>query len=93
MSLTGVTGARSVLSQGIEAMVERVRGFTDLPLLVGFGISRREHVRSVSRFADGALVGSALIDAIGKAPEGGAVEAAKGLIKALRLPAAGECDT
>ena len=92
VSLTGVTGARSELRHGTESMVERVRGFTDLPLLVGFGISRREHVRSVSRFADGAIVGSALIDAIGRAPEGGAVEAAKRLVKALRLPAAGECD-
>ena len=92
VSLTGVTGARSELRQGIESMVERVRGFTDLPLLVGFGISRREHVRSVSRFADGALVGSALIDAIGKAPEGGAVEAARGLVESLRLPSTGDCD-
>ena len=93
VSLTGVTGARSELRQGIEDMVGRVRQFTDLPLLVGFGISRREHVQSVSRFADGVMVGSALIDAIGNAPEGGAVEAAKELVRALRLPAAGECDT
>ena len=93
VSLTGVTGARSELRHGIEAMVERVRQFTDLPLMVGFGISRREHVESVSRFADGVMVGSALIDAIGNAPEGGAVEAARELVKALRLPAAGECDT
>ena len=93
MSLTGVTGARSELRQGIEDMVGRVRQFTDLPLLVGFGISRREHVQSVSRFADGVMVGSALIDAIGNAPDGGAVEAARELVKALRLPAAGECDT
>ena len=92
VSLTGVTGARSELTQGVEAMVERVRRFTDLPLLVGFGISRREHVQSVSRFADGALVGSALVDAIGNAPEGGAVKAARELVKSLRLPAAGECD-
>ena len=93
VSLTGVTGARSELRQGVEDMVGRVRQFTDLPLMVGFGISRREHVESVSRFADGAMVGSALIDAIGKAPEGGAVDAARELVKALRLPAAGECDT
>ena len=93
VSLTGVTGARSELRQGIEDMVGRVRQFTDLPLLVGFGISRREHVQSVSRFADGVMVGSALIDAIGNAPDGGAVEAARELVKALRLPAAGECDT
>lgn len=92
VSLTGVTGVRSELRQGVEAMVERVRRFTDLPLLVGFGISRREHVQSVSRFADGALVGSALVHAIGNAPEGGAVEAARELVKSLRLPAAGECD-
>ena len=93
VSLTGVTGARSELRQGIEDMVGRVRQFTDLPLMVGFGISRREHVQSVSRFADGVMVGSALIDAIGNAPDGGAVEAARELVKALRLPAAGECDT
>ncbi len=64
VSLTGVTGARTELSQGIKAMLDRVRRYTDLPLVVGFGISTPEHVRTISHMADGAVVASALINYI-----------------------------
>lgn len=62
VALTGVTGARSSLSANLGEFLQRVRRHTDLPLVVGFGISRPEHVAEVARFADGAIVASALID-------------------------------
>jgi tryptophan synthase alpha chain len=64
VSLAGVTGARSQLGEGVGALVERVRRYTNLPIVVGFGISTPEHVSQVSRSADGAVVGSALINRI-----------------------------
>jgi tryptophan synthase alpha chain len=62
VSLTGVTGARASLWDGLPAFLSRVRSHTDLPLVVGFGISTPEHVRTVSQAADGAIVASALIN-------------------------------
>ncbi len=50
-------------------MVARIRRFTDLPLVVGFGLSTPEHVAHVSRVADGAIVASALINLIETLPE------------------------
>jgi tryptophan synthase alpha chain len=61
VALTGTTGARQELSASLDALLERVRRHTDLPLVVGFGISKPEHVAQVSAIADGAIVGSALI--------------------------------
>lgn len=61
VSLTGVTGARASLSLNLEAVLQRVRRVSDLPLVVGFGISSPAHVADVARIADGAIVGSALI--------------------------------
>ncbi|MFZ9858023.1 MAG: tryptophan synthase subunit alpha [Roseiflexaceae bacterium] len=62
VSLTGVTGARTSLWAGLPAFLNRVRSHTDLPLVVGFGISTPEHVRTVAQAADGAIVASALIN-------------------------------
>lgn len=58
---TGVTGVGETMSQNVEAIVERVRNYTDLPIAVGFGISTHEHVQAVWRYADGAVVGSRLV--------------------------------
>ena len=70
MSLTGVTGARANLSSGVEALVDRIRQYTDLPIMVGFGVSSKQDVDNIGRFADGAVVGSALLDAISRSDEG-----------------------
>ncbi|NJN18106.1 MAG: tryptophan synthase subunit alpha [Oscillochloris sp.] len=64
VSLTGVTGARSNLSADLSQILERVRRHSDLPLVVGFGISNADHVAEVARIADGAIVGSATINTI-----------------------------
>jgi tryptophan synthase alpha chain len=61
VSLTGVTGARQSMAANLGEVLARVRRHTDLPLVVGFGISSAAHVAEVARIADGAIVGSALI--------------------------------
>ncbi|MDQ3328756.1 MAG: tryptophan synthase subunit alpha [Chloroflexota bacterium] len=66
VSLTGVTGARASVAEGLEAFLGRVRRHTSLPLAVGFGISRPAHARQVAQVADGVVVASALIDLIDK---------------------------
>ena len=84
VSLTGVTGARDRLQTGVGGLVERIRRHTTLPVLVGFGISRREHVEALSEFADGAIVASALLDAVGRAPSDKVAEAAHRFVAGLR---------
>ncbi|HEX3558703.1 MAG TPA: tryptophan synthase subunit alpha [Pyrinomonadaceae bacterium] len=66
VSRAGVTGARADLSAEAERLVSRVRRVSDLPVAVGFGISTREHVADVWRYADAAVVGSALVAEIEK---------------------------
>lgn len=61
VSRTGVTGVQQDLSESVAPTVERVRRHTKLPVAVGFGISRPEHVRAVWNVADGAVVGSAIV--------------------------------
>ena len=61
----GVTGASSSLAADLAQSVERLRGATRLPVAVGFGISSAEQARTVARLADGVVVGSALVDALG----------------------------
>ncbi len=68
VSLSGVTGARDRLPEHLAEFVARVRSHTDLPLAVGFGVARPEHITEIGRIADGAVVASALIDAIDRAP-------------------------
>lgn len=68
VSVTGVTGARSELPAELPAFLSRVRARTSLPLAVGFGISRREHVAALQGMADIAAVGSAIIDVIESSP-------------------------
>ena len=67
ISRLGVTGVRDQLADGAEEMVRRIRGVTDMPVALGFGISRPEHVREVNRWADAAVVGSALVNVIAEA--------------------------
>ena len=64
VSLTGVTGARNTLADGLPDFLARVRRHTNLPLAVGFGVSTREHVQTIGRHAEAAVVGSALINAV-----------------------------
>src|SRR5213075_2016397 len=66
VSRAGVTGARDEMTRDAETLVKRARTVSDLPVAVGFGISTPEQVRSVWRFADAAVVGSAIVREIEK---------------------------
>lgn len=68
ISRTGVTGSREVLPEGLPALVRRARQVTTLPIAIGFGISLPTHVSVLGGIADAAVVGSALVAEIEKAP-------------------------
>ena len=67
ISRLGVTGARDAIADGAEDIVRRIRTVSPLPIALGFGISKPEHVREVGRWADAAVVGSALVSVIAEA--------------------------
>jgi tryptophan synthase alpha chain len=67
----GVTGLRASLAAGIPQLVGRVRDHTDLPVCCGIGVSNPEQAAAVAGFADGAVVGSALVRRLGEAGVGG----------------------
>ncbi len=67
ISRLGVTGARDQVASGAQEMVERIRAVSTLPIAIGFGISKPEHVREVGQWADAAVVGSALVNVIAEA--------------------------
>lgn len=64
VSLQGVTGTRSTLSEGIEEKVRLAQSLGDRPVCVGFGVTTAAHVAEVGRFADGVVVGSAIVDQV-----------------------------
>lgn len=68
VSRTGVTGARKDLADDAQKLVHRLRKFTNLPIVVGFGISQPEHFAAVGKFADGAAVGTAIVHTIEQNP-------------------------
>ncbi|HCC58003.1 MAG TPA: tryptophan synthase subunit alpha [Solibacterales bacterium] len=66
VSRTGVTGEQTALSEGVRPLVDAVRGVTSLPLAVGFGVSKPEHVRQLGGMVEGVVVGSAFMSLIEK---------------------------
>ena len=76
VSVSGVTGARAALPEYLPAFIAGVRAQTQLPLAIGFGVSLPEHVQAIGRFAEAAVVGSALVDVIDRSQPG---ERASGL--------------
>lgn len=71
VSITGITGTASANMNDVANAVARIQRHTDLPVAVGFGIKQPEHVAEVARFADGAVVGSAIVDRIAAANDAG----------------------
>jgi tryptophan synthase alpha chain len=65
---TGVTGAREQMTGDAKSLVQRIRRFSKLPVAVGFGISNREQFAAVGKFAECAVVGSAIVHAIEQNP-------------------------
>jgi len=78
ISRTGVTGAKDVLPDDLPALLRRARSVTQLPIAVGFGISLPGHVSVLGGLADAAVVGSALVSEIEKAPSVAAAAVALG---------------
>ncbi len=66
VSRTGVTGARSEVPTELPELISAIKNHTNTPVCVGFGISLPEHVATVAAYADGVVVGSSLVDLIGK---------------------------
>ncbi len=64
VSREGVTGVRNEVALNVPEAVAGIRRHTALPVVVGFGISKREHVREIAAYADGVVVGSALVNCI-----------------------------
>jgi tryptophan synthase alpha chain len=77
ISRTGVTGARQQMPEDARGLVKRIRRFTKLPVAVGFGISTAEQFASVGTFAEGAVVGSAIVQLIEQNPGREAVAVAE----------------
>jgi len=64
VSVKGVTGARDTLPEDLKERLNELRQLTNKPVVVGFGISRREHVEEIKKYADGVVIGSAIIKLI-----------------------------
>jgi tryptophan synthase alpha chain len=88
ISRVGITGTQQSLTSDASALVARIRRYTELPVAVGFGISNAEHVAQVAKFADAAVVGSAIVELIEKSTIETAPAAVSRFIKGLRLPLA-----
>lgn len=90
ISRLGVTGAREHVPADLEAQVARVRAVTSLPVAVGFGIGTAAQARAAARLADGVVVGSALVDALGAGGLAAAERLLRELVAAVRGEGAGE---
>lgn len=86
VSVTGVTGERTSIADGLGALIQRVREHTSIPVCVGFGIGTPEQARQVGALADGVIVGSAAVKIIGesKTPVEAARQFARSFADALR---------
>jgi tryptophan synthase alpha chain len=85
ISRRGVTGVRAAVPAELREMVAAIRAETDTPIAVGFGIATPEHVRQVCAVADGAVVGSALVEQLaGAASAAAAADAARAMVAELK---------
>ncbi len=87
VSLSGVTGARDRLPDTLPAFIERVRAQISLPLAIGFSVSKPEHIAQIGKIADGAVVASALINAVDAAEPSKRVETAVTFLHGLQSSA------
>ena len=83
VGVLGVTGVGETSFNRVERLVTEVRKHTDIPVGVGFGIRTAEDARTVSEFADAAIVGSALVDVIGNGPPESSAERAGVFVREL----------
>lgn len=86
VSLSGVTGSRDELPSHLQSFITRVRNHTratNIPLAIGFGLSKPEHIATVTKYVEGAVVGSALVNLIDRYEESQQVEAVREYIQSL----------
>ncbi|HYU62298.1 MAG TPA: tryptophan synthase subunit alpha [Verrucomicrobiae bacterium] len=82
VTVTGITGARKELPEGMPSLLAEVKRRTSLPVAAGFGISRQDHLKALRGHADAAVVGSAIVDEIERGGDG--VSLVRELLKACR---------
>ena len=87
VSLSGLTGARDQLPDTLPAFIARVRAQISLPLAVGFSVSKPAHIAQIGQIADGAVVASALINAVDAAAPAERVSAAVSFLRGLQSSA------
>lgn len=83
ISRVGITGTQTTLADDAKTLVKRLRQFTELPIALGFGVSTPAHVRTVSEFADAAVVGSAIVGLVEKTPASDAPKAVGEFVRSL----------
>ncbi len=87
VSLQGVTGARATIAEGIEGQVRYAKSLSDIPVCVGFGVSTAEQAERIGRYADGVVVGSAIVDRIEAAvSKSAAIDDVANFIAELKAP-------
>ncbi len=84
ISRVGITGTQDQVASDAEGLVKRIKQFTTLPVAVGFGISKAEHVQAVTGFADAAIVGSAIVSLIETSQPGAEAAAVGDFVQGLR---------
>jgi tryptophan synthase alpha chain len=84
VSVVGITGERDKIPAELTRQLAHLRTMTDLPLCVGFGVSRADHVRHLKGIADGVIVGSALVKRLEQAGPTALIQTVRELSAALR---------
>jgi tryptophan synthase alpha chain len=84
ISRVGITGTQTELASDAEGLVKRLRQFTKLPIALGFGVSTPEHVKAVGKFADAAVVGSAIVGLVERTPAADAAKAVGEFVRSLK---------
>ena len=91
ISVRGITGERREMPPDLAENLAQLKGLTDVPVAVGFGVSTPEQARAVGQAADGVIVGSAIVKCMGQAAREGAdpAEAALAFIGTMAAAAKG----
>ena len=84
VSITGITGSASPEQNVVEEAVVRIKRYTDLPVAVGFGVRTAEQAEAIASVADGAVVGSALVDVIAESLDSQGLTSAKTVTETLK---------
>lgn len=82
--LTGITGSKLTLSREIGEMTGKIKKASNLPVAIGFGVSNPREARAISRFADGVIVGSAIVRRIEETPDASLLPNLKSFIRSLK---------